>query len=87
MSSTQALHSAPHLLQLGIALVEKKHLSECGAKSCEDLQVASDKVDHLSKIKQKLESTLDELESSVEKEKRARAVVEKERRKTEGNIL
>ena len=66
---------------------EKKHLSESGAKSCEDLQVASEKVDHLSKIKQKLESTLDELESSVEKEKRARAVVEKERRKTEGKIL
>merc|ERR1719341_871965 len=65
---------------------EKKHLSECGAKSCEDLQVANDKVDHLSKIKQKLESTLDELESSVEKEKRARAVVEKERRKTEGEL-
>merc|ERR1719461_1009913 len=66
---------------------EKKHLSECGAKSCEDLQVASDKVDHLNKIKQKLESTLDELESSVEKEKRARAVVEKERRKTEGELM
>merc|ERR1719479_445327 len=60
---------------------EKKHLSECGAKSCEDLQVASEKVDHLNKIKQKLESTLDELEASVEKEKRARAVVEKEMRK------
>merc|ERR1719305_1029235 len=65
---------------------EKKHISECGAKSCEDLQVAYEKVDHLNKIKQKLESTLDELESSVEKEKRARAVVEKERRKTEGEL-
>merc|ERR1712172_21664 len=65
---------------------EKKHLSESGAKSCEDLQVASDKVDHLNKIKAKLEGTLDELESSVEKEKRARAVVEKERRKTEGEL-
>merc|ERR1719479_206959 len=65
---------------------EKKHLSECGAKSSEDLQVASEKVDHLNKIKQKLESTLDELEASVEKEKRARAVVEKERRKTEGEL-
>merc|ERR1719440_2078364 len=65
---------------------EKKHISECGAKSCEDLQVASEKVDHLNKIKQKLESTLDELEYSVEKEKRARAVVEKERRKTEGEL-
>merc|ERR1719398_635158 len=65
---------------------EKKHLSESGAKSSEDLQVASDKVDHLAKIKQKLESTLDELEASVEKEKRARTGVEKERRKVEGEL-
>merc|ERR1711971_1529057 len=65
---------------------EKKHLTECGAKSSDDLQVASDKVDHLAKIKQKLESTLDELESSVEKEKRARTLVEKERRKVEGEL-
>merc|ERR1712126_364521 len=57
---------------------EKKHISESGAKSAEDLQGASEKVDHLEKIKQKLESTLDELESSVEKEKRSRTVVEKE---------
>merc|ERR1719495_2797497 len=37
-------------------------------------------------IIQKLESTLDELESSVEKEKRSRTVVEKERRKIEGEL-
>merc|ERR1712240_890226 len=65
---------------------EKKHISESGAKSAEDLQGASEKVDHLEKIKQKLESTLDELESSVEKEKRSRTVVEKERRKIEGEL-
>merc|ERR1719284_1179958 len=65
---------------------EKKHLTECGAKSSEDLQVASEKVDHLNKVKQKLESTLDELESSVEKEKRYRAQVDKERRKVEGEL-
>merc|ERR1739844_188575 len=40
---------------------EKKHISEVSAKSSEDLQVAEDKVSHLSKIKSKLESTLDEL--------------------------
>ena len=78
MSSTQVLHSAPHLLQLGIALVEKKHLSVCGAKSSEDVQVASDKVEYLNKIKQKLESTLDKPEFSVEKAKRTRAVDENE---------
>merc|ERR1712227_946926 len=41
---------------------EKKHIAENSAKSSEDLQVANDKVDHLMRIKQKLESTLDELE-------------------------
>jgi len=65
---------------------EKKHISEIGAKSSEDLQVASDKVDHLMQIKSKLESTLDELESSFEKEKRSRGQVEKERRKVEGEL-
>merc|ERR1711983_92591 len=33
---------------------EKKHMSENSAKASEDLQVASEKVDHLSKIKSKL---------------------------------
>merc|ERR1719192_346557 len=65
---------------------EKKHISENCAKSTEDLQGASDKGDHLMKVKSKLEATLDELESSVEKEKRARTVVEKERRKVEGEL-
>merc|ERR1711881_354787 len=51
-----------------------------------DLGAAEDKVAHLNQIKSKLESTLDELESSLEKEKRARANVEKERRKVEGDL-
>merc|ERR1712055_649420 len=65
---------------------EKKHITENSAKSSEDLQSASDKVDHLMNVKSKLESTLDELESSFEKEKRSRGVVEKERRKIEGEL-
>merc|ERR1719402_2120225 len=65
---------------------EKKHISENSAKSSEDLQGASDKVDHLMKIKSKLEATLDELESSFEKEKRSRGQVEKDRRKIEGEL-
>ena len=48
--------------------------------------VVQDKVAHLNQIKSKLESTLDELESSLEKEKRGRANVEKERRKVEGDL-
>merc|ERR1740123_843080 len=65
---------------------EKKHIAENSAKSSEDLQVASDKVDHLMRIKQKLESTLDELEGSADKEKRSRGNAEKERRKIEGEL-
>merc|ERR1719412_1668331 len=65
---------------------EKKHISENAAKSNEDLQVAEDKVGHLNQIKSKLESTLDELEGSYEKEKRGRANIEKERRKIEGEL-
>merc|ERR1712241_1246813 len=65
---------------------EKKHVSENAAKSTEDLQVAEDKVSHLNQIKNKLESTLDELESSYEKEKRGRANVEKKRKKIEGEL-
>merc|ERR1712036_156495 len=51
---------------------EKKHMGENSAKANEDLQTAQDKVDHLAKIKSKLESTLDELEDSYSKEKKAR---------------
>merc|ERR1712158_349213 len=65
---------------------EKKHVSENAAKSAEDLTVAEDKVAHLNQIKNKLESTLDELESSLEREKRGRTQVEKERRKVEGEL-
>merc|ERR1719270_2950563 len=65
---------------------EKKHVQENASKSSEDLQVASDKVDHLVRVKTKLESTLDELEASHEKEKRSRANIEKERRKIEGEL-
>jgi myosin heavy subunit len=65
---------------------EKKYLSENNAKSSEHLQAASDKMEHLAKIKQKLENTLDELEATLEKEKRGRAELEKLRRKTEGDL-
>jgi len=63
-----------------------KHLMENAAKSCEDLQASEDKVEHLSKIKQKLEITLDELNDSLDKEKRGRSDTEKARRKVEGEL-
>merc|ERR1719445_2536955 len=50
---------------------EKKHMGEVSAKATEDLQSTQDKVDHLSNIKSKLESTLDELEDACNKEKRS----------------
>merc|ERR1712062_906441 len=65
---------------------EKKHLSENASKSLEDLQVASEKVDHLAKIKAKLDATLDELQGSLNGEKRARADIEKARRRVEGDL-
>merc|ERR1712001_642327 len=65
---------------------EKNHAGETNAKANEDLQTAADKVDHLANIKSKLESTLDELEDSHNKEKRGRADIEKQRRKLEGEL-
>ena len=65
---------------------EKKHMGENSAKALEDLQVAEEKVDHLSKIKTKLEVTLDELNDSLGREKRARSDIEKQRRKVEGEL-
>merc|ERR1719328_854728 len=65
---------------------EKKHQSENHSKAAEDLQVAEDKLDHLSNIKSKLEQTLDELNDSLEREKRGRSDIEKQRRKVEGDL-
>merc|ERR1719228_2028127 len=65
---------------------EKKRLGENSSKACEDLQVAQDKLEHLANIKSKLESTLDELNDSLAREKRARADIEKQRRKVEGDL-
>merc|ERR1712055_124957 len=65
---------------------EKKHIAETQAKSSEDLVVAEEKVGHLNSIKSKLESTLDELEGALDKEKRNRGNLEKERRKVEGEL-
>merc|ERR1712198_126291 len=50
---------------------EKKHIGENACKAEEDLMVANDKVDHLNRVKQKLESTLDEIEGSVNNKKRS----------------
>merc|ERR1719238_1176267 len=45
---------------------EKKHIAETQAKSNDDMISANEKVDHLASVKSKLESTLGELESSLD---------------------
>merc|ERR1711976_830188 len=65
---------------------EKKMIGDNQAKAIEDLQAAEDKVSHLNSIKSKLESTYGELEDGASREKRARADVEKQRRKIEGEL-
>merc|ERR1712072_902036 len=51
---------------------EKKHAAENQSKTQEDCQTAEDKLSHLNAMKTKLESSLDEVEDSLGKEKRAR---------------
>jgi len=53
---------------------EKKHMQEVNQKTAEDLQATEDKVNHLNKVKSKLEQTLDEIEDSLEREKKLRYV-------------
>merc|ERR1712001_439164 len=65
---------------------EKKHLSATQAKSAEDLESAEEKVKHLNQVKSQLESTLDQLEGGFDKEKKARAGLEKQKRKIEGDL-
>merc|ERR1719232_639945 len=62
---------------------EKKHAGEVSSKASEDLQAVEDKVSHMNNIKSKLQQTLDELQDSLEREKRARADIDKNRRKVE----
>merc|ERR1719187_2718250 len=65
---------------------EKKHIAETQAKSNDDMISVNEKAGHLASVKSKLESTLGELESGLDKEKKARATVEKQKRKLEGDL-
>ena len=47
--------------QLSKVNKEKKNLEELQKKTLEDLQAEEDKVNHLNKLKTKLEQTLDEV--------------------------
>merc|ERR1712158_111032 len=48
---------------------EKKHIAETQAKSNDDMITVNEKVVHLNSVKSKLESTLDELEGGLDKDK------------------
>merc|ERR1719370_303795 len=65
---------------------EKKHIAETQAKSNDDSLSINEKVAHLTSVKSKLESTLDELENGLDKEKKNRAALEKQKRKVEGEL-
>merc|ERR1719328_615611 len=65
---------------------EKKHMGDNASKSVEDLQAAEEKVEHLNRIKSKLEMTLDDLNDQLGKEKRDRIDCEKARRRVEGEL-
>merc|ERR1712050_50271 len=65
---------------------DKKHLQDCNQKTVGDLQGVEDRASHLGKVKTKLEQTLDDLEDSIDREKKGRAEVEKSKRKLEGDV-
>merc|ERR1719376_1386089 len=54
--------------------------------SSEDLAAAEEKVAHLMSVKSQLQSTLDQLDSGLDKEKKSRAALEKQKRKVEGDL-
>ncbi|KJH43074.1 myosin head [Dictyocaulus viviparus] len=65
---------------------EKKHQEEVNRKLMEDLQAEEDRVNHMEKVRAKLEQQLDDLEDSMDREKRARQDLEKAKRKVEGEL-
>uniref|UniRef100_A0A8C0M8C8 Myosin heavy chain 3 n=1 Tax=Canis lupus familiaris TaxID=9615 RepID=A0A8C0M8C8_CANLF len=62
---------------------EKKALQEAHQQALDDLQAEEDKVNSLTKIKSKLEQ---QLESSLEQEKKLRVDLERNKRKLEGDL-
>nr|XP_035955999.1 myosin-13 [Halichoerus grypus] len=65
---------------------EKKSLQEAHQQTLDDLQVEEDKVNGLMKINVKLEQQTDDLEGSLEQEKKLRADLERVKRKLEGDL-
>merc|ERR1711881_475976 len=65
---------------------EKKALQEAHQQTLDDLQGEEDKVNSLSKQKNKLEQQVDDLEANLEQEKKLRMDLERAKRKLEGDL-
>uniref|UniRef100_A0A8C2X6Q8 Myosin, heavy chain 6, cardiac muscle, alpha n=1 Tax=Cyclopterus lumpus TaxID=8103 RepID=A0A8C2X6Q8_CYCLU len=65
---------------------EKKALQEAHQQTLDDLQSEEDKVNSLTKAKVKLEQQVDDLEGSLEQEKKLRMDLERSKRKFEGDL-
>ena len=65
---------------------EKKDGSGGRQKIEEDIQAMEDRCNHLSRVKNKLEQSLDECEDSLDREKKSKQEVEKQKRKIEGDL-
>ncbi|CAL8281265.1 unnamed protein product, partial [Gadus morhua 'NCC'] len=65
---------------------EKKALQESHQQTLDDLQAEEDKVNTLTKAKTKLEQQVDDLEGSLEQEKKLRMDLERSKRKLEGDL-
>ncbi|KAG2460528.1 MYH4 protein, partial [Polypterus senegalus] len=65
---------------------EKKALQEAHQQTLDDLQAEEDKVNTLNKAKTKLEQQVDDLEGSLEQEKKIRMDLERAKRKLEGDL-
>ncbi|CAL8237436.1 unnamed protein product, partial [Boreogadus saida] len=65
---------------------EKKALQEAHQQTLDDLQAEEDKVNSLTKAKTKLEQQVDDLEGSLEQEKKLRMDLERAKRKLEGDL-
>ncbi|CAL8257149.1 unnamed protein product [Arctogadus glacialis] len=65
---------------------ERKALQEAHQQALDDLQAEEDKVNILTKAKAKLEQQVDDIEGSLEQEKKLRMDLERIRRKLEGDL-
>ncbi|KAG7275988.1 hypothetical protein CRUP_028545 [Coryphaenoides rupestris] len=81
-----AMENKVRSLQRSQAGLEKKALQEAQQQTLDDLQAEEDKVNSLTKAKSKLEQQVEDLEGSLEQEKKARMDLERFKRKLEGDL-